>query len=64
MDSITQTNEVKMKNNKFKVGDLVKNEHDGIGIVTGVYGLNWNYLWVRFISDKESTVHQNHLEAV
>ena len=53
-----------MKNNKFKVGDLVKNEHDGIGIVTGVYGLNWNYLWVRFISDKESTVHQNHLEAV
>ena len=53
-----------MKNNKFKIGDLVKNEHDGIGIVTGVYHLNWSYLWVRFISDKESTVHQSHLEVV
>lgn len=53
-----------MKNGKFKVGDLVKNEHDGIGIITGVYHLNWSYLWVRFISDKETTIHENFLEVV
>jgi hypothetical protein len=53
-----------MKNNNFKVGDLVKNKRDGIGIVTGVYHLNWEYLWVSFFSDKESTVHQDFLEAV
>ena len=53
-----------MKNNKFKVGDLVKNEHDGIGIVTGIYPLNWEYLWVSFFSGKEPTVHQNFLEAI
>ena len=53
-----------MKNNKFKVGDLVKNKHDGIGIITGVYHLNWSYLWVGFLSGLETTVHQDFLEVV
>ena len=53
-----------MRNNKFKVGDLVKNKNDGIGIVTGVYHLNWSYLWVRFINDMETTIHQDFLEVV
>tara|TARA_Y100000114_G_scaffold99402_1_gene92575 strand:+ start:2007 stop:2180 length:174 start_codon:yes stop_codon:yes gene_type:complete len=51
-----------MKNNKFKVGDLVNNKHDGIGIITGVYHLNWNYLWVSFLNGMETTVHQKFLE--
>lgn len=53
-----------MKNNNFKVGDLVKNRNCGIGIVTGVYHLNWEYLWVSFFDYKETTVHQNSLEVV
>ena len=51
-----------MKNSKFKVGDLVNNKHDGIGIITGVYHLNWSYLWVNFLNGMETTVHQKFLE--
>ena len=53
-----------MKNNKFKVGDLVNSSHGGIGIVTGVYHLNWSYLWVGFLNGMETTVHQDFLEVV
>ena len=53
-----------MKNNKFKVGDLVRYKKGAVGIVTGVYPLNWEYLWVSFFSGKEPTVHQDCLEIV
>ena len=49
---------------RFKIGDLVKNRHDGIGIVTKFYWGNHKHFWVSFFTNPSSIiqVHQNFLE--
>ena len=49
---------------KFKIGDLVVSNHNGIGIITKLYWGNHKHFWVSFFVNPPSIiqVHQNFLE--